>query len=216
MLQKIGKGEIFQAQGALIIAIFLQIVVWRANHDFAQSQFFIILAELALLTVISFSSAVRTFESRSLHRFSAISLLLLMSVANATSLIIIINSLISGGFNEGGLQLLASALAIFITNIIVYALWYWEIDSPGLTRRRWSSREKDFQFTQQDMLKEFPNWKPKFFDYLYLSLTNAINFASADAKPLTQPSKFLMGSQAIISVFTLALVLSRSVTILGS
>lgn len=215
MLQKIGKSEMLQAQGALIAAIFLQIMVWRANHGFTTAQFFIILAELALVTVVSFSSSVKTFHSRSMHRFAAISLLLLMSAANAASLIVVIDSLISGAFNESGLQLLASALAIFLTNVIVFALWYWEIDSPGLTRRRWSTREKDFQFTQQNMIKEFPDWKPEFFDYLYLSMTNAINFAAADAKPLTRWSKVLMGVQALISVFTLALVLARSVSILG-
>ncbi len=215
MLQKIGKAEMLQAQSALVVAIFLQIMVWRANHGFTSAQFFIILAELALVTVISFSSSVKTFHSRSMHRFAAISLLLLMSAANAASLIVVINSLITGSFNESGLQLLASALAIFLTNVIVFALWYWEIDSPGLTRRRWSTREKDFQFTQQDMEKEFIDWKPEFFDYFYLSMTNAINFAAADAKPLTRSSKLLMGVQALISVFTLALVLARSVSILG-
>lgn len=215
MLQRIGRGELFQAQMALVVAIFLQIMVWRANHGFTQAQFLIILVELALLLVVGFSSSVKTFHSRSVHRFAAIWLLLLMSAANVASLIVVIDSLISGTYRNSGLQLLASALAIFATNIIVFALWYWEIDSPGLTRRRWSNREKDFQFTQQDLKSEFESWKPEFFDYLYLSVTNAINFAAADAKPLTKSSKVLMGFQALISVFTLALVLARSVSILG-
>jgi uncharacterized membrane protein len=102
-----------------------------------------------------------------------------------------------------------------MTNIIVFAMWYWEIDSPGLTRTKWSVHDKDFQFTQQNMKKEFPNWQPEFIDYLYLSTTNAINFAPADTKPLTRSAKLLMGSQALISVFTLALVIARSVSILG-
>lgn len=215
MKSKISKGELFQAQAALILAVFLQIVVWRANHGFTSGQFFMILAELSLIAVISFSSSIKTFHSRSVHRFAAISLLLLMSAANVASLIVVIDSLIGSTYDGSGLQLLSSALAIFLTNIIVFGLWYWEVDSPGFTLRRWSPKEKDFQFTQQDLAHEFPNWKPEFFDYLYLSVTNAINFASADAKPLTRWAKALMGIQAIISVFTLALVLARSVSILG-
>jgi uncharacterized membrane protein len=97
----------------------------------------------------------------------------------------------------------------------VYALWYWEIDSPGLTRTLWSKYDKDFQFTQQDLEQEFPRWHPQFLDYLYLSITNAVNFAPADARPLTRQAKMLMASQSLISVFTLALVIARSVSILG-
>jgi hypothetical protein len=85
-----------------------------------------------------------------------------------------------------------------------------------LLLKRWSKNDKDFQFTQQDMKAEYSNWQPEFGDYLYLSLTNAINFAPADTKPLTHSAKMLMSAQALISVFTLALVLARSVTIIGT
>jgi uncharacterized membrane protein len=94
-------------------------------------------------------------------------------------------------------------------------LWYWEIDSPGLTRTHWSKHNKDFQFTQQDMQTEFPSWQPQFLDYLFLSVSNAVNFAPADTRPLTHQAKMLMSSQSLISVFTLALVVARSVSILG-
>ncbi len=139
-----------------------------------------------------------------------------ISLANITSLALVLQSLVTGRGEFSGVHLLASAIAIFLTNIIVYALWYWEIDSPGLTSKRWSTSDKDFQFTQQDMVAEFPKWRPEFVDYLYLSVTNAINFAPADARPLTRSAKMLMASQALVSVFTLALVIARSVSILGS
>ncbi len=215
MLQQISKRELAQAQIVLVIAIFLQFMVYQANHSFSQTQFFIILAEAAMVLVVSFSASIKTLHSRSLHRFAAIMLLLLLSTANISSLVVVLQSLITGSSELSGLQLLASAVAIFVTNIIVFALWYWEIDSPGLTRKRWSSRDKDFQFTQQDMKQEFPTWKPEFLDYLYLSVTNAINFAAADAKPLSHGAKLLMSLQAMVSVFTLALVIARSVSILG-
>jgi uncharacterized membrane protein len=126
-----------------------------------------------------------------------------------------LNELIIVHAAVSGPELLASAIAIFITNIIVYALWYWEVDSPGLSRKRWSKNDQDFQFTQQERKEEFPVWRPEFLDYLYVSTTNAINFAPADARPLTHGAKLLMGSQALISVFTLALLVARSVSILS-
>jgi uncharacterized membrane protein len=84
-----------------------------------------------------------------------------------------------------------------------------------LTGRKWSKHEKDFQFTQQDRPADFPDWQPNFGDYLYLSSSNAINFAAADTRPLTGQAKLLMGSQAMISAFTLALMIARAVNIIG-
>ena len=69
---------------------------------------------------------------------------------------------------------------------------------------------------QQDRPKEFKDWRPTYLDYLYLSVTNAINFAPADTKPVTHAAKLLMGTQALVSVFTLALVVARSVSIIGT
>lgn len=215
MLHTISKRELFQAQVALFLAIALQFVVWQVTHGFTESQFFIIGIELAMIVIVSFSSSIKTLHSRAIHRYSAFILLALISAANISSLILVLQSLVADS-DINGLSLLATALAIFATNIIVYALWYWEIDSPGLSRNRWSKNDKDFQFTQQDMPKEFINWRPEFADYVYLSLTNAINFAPADTKPLTRFAKLLMGSQALISVVTLALVIARSVSILGT
>jgi hypothetical protein len=140
----------------------------------------------------------------------------LISAENISSVIIVLRLLVTEGGIISGYNLLASAIAIFLTNIIVFALWYWEIDSPGLSGKKWSKHDKDFQFTQQDIgEKEFKNWQPSFPDYLYLSLTNAINFAAADARPLSHAAKLLMGIQALVSVSTLALIIARSVSILG-
>ncbi len=215
MLKRITKGELAQAQVGLVVAIFLQILVWHINHGLTKVQFFIVLAEVVMLIVVSFGASVSTFHTRALHQFASFGILLLISVANVASLVIVISDLINGGYHANGKSLLAATLAIFLTNIIIFALWYWEIDSPGLTRRQWTARDKDFQFTQYDIKDEYKDWKPEFFDYLYLSMTNAVNFASADVKPVTKTAKMLMGVQAMISVFTLALVLAKSVSILG-
>jgi uncharacterized membrane protein len=137
-------------------------------------------------------------------------------VANIIALGAVLKALIVEGRITDGKQLLASAVVIYFTNIIVFALWYWEIDSPGLSGKKWSKHDKDFQFTQQDLSDEHPNWTPRFGDYMYLSVTNALNFAPADTRPVTRQSKYLMALQAIVSVFTLALVIARSVSILGS
>jgi uncharacterized membrane protein len=215
MIHRISSQELLQAQLALFAAIALQVVVGAINHRLLVGQFVIIPTEVILALLIGFTVNGESNHKRGLHHGFALLLLGLISFANITSLMLVLESLIRGGNAVNGLELLLSALAIFMTNIIVFALWYWEIDSPGLTRRRWSEADKDFQFIQQDMKREFPGWQPAFLDYLYVSLTNAINFAPADTRPLTHAAKMLMGLQALVSVFTLALVIARSVTILG-
>lgn len=216
MTQKISKRELLHAQLALITAIFLQIVVLNVNETLTLGpQYLIIGTEIGMAILLAASLNAHTSSSRNMQRISAGSLLAFISFANLGSLILVLQSLVITHAQISGPELLAAALAIFLTNIIVYALWYWEIDSPGLTRNRWSKSDKDFQFTQQDMPKEFSGWRPQFSDYLYLSITNGINFAPADTKPLSRVAKGLMASQALISVFTLALVIARSVSILN-
>ncbi len=209
-------NELLLAQIALYVAIGLQIFSWSVSDSLTYGPHpLIIITEIGLSLVIGVSARHPRILARSLYRTSSFVLLGLISAENISSLIVVSRLLITQGSHLSGYELLASALAIFLTNIIVFALWYWEIDSPGLSGKKWSKYEKDFQFTQQDLSHDFKNWSPSFSDYLYMSVTNAINFAPADTRPLTSQAKALMGTQALVSVFTLALVLARSVSILG-
>lgn len=216
MRPKISRSELVQVELALLVAIGLQVVTRSVGNELLPgSQLVIILTELGLALLIGLS--VNRHRERAMgHHALAILLLGLISVINVSGLIYVLNALVINHAALNGEQLLASALAIFATNIIVFALWYWEIDSPGLTGLHWSKHDKDFQFTQQEtgLSSEFPSWRPQFGDYLYLSITNAVNFAPADVRPITLQAKSLMAVQSLISVFTLALVLARSVSIL--
>jgi uncharacterized membrane protein len=213
---KIAKKELIYAQLALVVAIVLQVAVLLMNSSLPLGpQYLLIGTELGMAVLLLASFNIHRPSSLQIQRFTAGAVLGFISFANIGTLLFVLHSLIVDHAVVSGAELLTSAIAIFLTNIIVYALWYWEIDSPGLTSKRWSKNDKDFQFTQQDMKSEFPGWKPEFIDYLYLSVTNAINFASADTRPLTRAAKLLMASQALVSVFTLALVLARAVSILG-
>jgi hypothetical protein len=215
MLRRLIRSELFHAQLALFVAIALQVGVWSLNGQLLVGpQYVIIPIEVVLAVVIGFTS--RTKPKYPLNHFFSLGLLGLVSVMNVSSLILVSHSLIIGHESITGSDLLGAAIAIFITNIIVFALWYWEIDSPAFTRAKLTKNDRDFQFPQQDLVKDYPRFRAQFLDYLYISSTNAINFAPGDAKPLTHAAKLLMGSQALISVFTLALVVARSVSILGT
>lgn len=214
-MSDIARREVVHAQIVVCLAILLQVFVLLVNPQLSRGpQYVIIAVELGLAILLASTFSIRNGKQRNVRNLTAGVLLGFISIANIASLVTVLYSLIVWHANITGAQLLSSAIAIFMTNILVYALWYWEIDSPGLTSRKWSKHDKDFHFTQQDLDKDFKDWKPEFIDYLYLSLTNAINFAPADTRPLTHGAKLLMSTQALISVFTLALLVARSVSIL--
>ena len=212
----ISGKELLTAQIALFVAIGLQAITWHNNGSMAYGPHpLIMVSELALAVLLGISALNPVLFVRSIYRTMSFVLLGLISVENLTSMIVVVRLLVTNATSITGFALLGSAVAIFLTNIIVFALWYWEIDSPGLSGKKWSKHDKDFQFTQYELPHEFPTWRPTFTDYLYVSVTNAINFAPADTRPLTRQAKLLMGVQALISVTTLALVIARSVSILG-
>ena len=103
------------------------------------------------------------------------------------------------------------------TNVIVFALWYWELDGGGPPARLATPEApRDFAFPQMtDPQVAKPEWHPRFVDYLYLSFTNASAFGPSDTLPLTRWAKLLMMLQSSISIVTLILVAARAVNMLG-
>lgn len=214
---RISRQELAQAQMTLLVAIGLQVMVYMTNHQLLLGPQYILLpTELFLVFTIGFMTSFGSMYIQKALRSAALVLLGMISLANFSSLVLVLHRLVIGSqLIDDSRGLLASAVAIFLTNIIVFGLFYWEIDSPGLSHQKWSNYDKDFQFTQHDFTKEFPNWKPVLADYLYLSITNAVNFAPADTRPITVKAKLMMAAQALISVAVLAIVIAKSVSVIG-
>ena len=114
-------------------------------------------------------------------------------------------------------SLLITGAMIWLTNVIVFGLWYWEFDRGGPVARALNvKRYPDFQFVQMVSPPEMvpPDWEPKFVDYLYLAFTNAAAFSPTDVMPLSRWAKVAMAAQSLVSIVTVALVVSRAVNIL--
>ena len=102
---------------------------------------------------------------------------------------------------------------MWVMNVLVFALWYWQLDRGGpLERRTASVREPDFLFPQQTMGDTA--WQPRFLDYLYLAYTNATAFSPTDAMPLSRWAKMLMLIQSAASLLLAIMVVARAVNIL--
>ena len=108
---------------------------------------------------------------------------------------------------------------MWATNVIVFALWYWELDGGGPVRRAEGEapeKNRDFAFIQMtDPEVRARGWHPHFVDYLYVAFTNASAFSPTDTMPLTRRAKLLMALQSGLSIVTLLLVAARAVNILA-
>ncbi len=116
---------------------------------------------------------------------------------------------------ERGIELLRSAALLWCTNILVFALWYWEIDGGGPRKRLNSGHQAaDFMFPQQ-VDGNTTKWAPHFIDYLFLAFTGATALSPADTFPLTRPAKILMMIEAMLSLIIIVLLAARAVNIYG-
>jgi uncharacterized membrane protein len=157
------------------------------------------------------------------HRLNAILGLAvdaLLTVELIVSVILLINALPTG--KETPQELLFSAASLWITNILVFALWYWRLDAGGPYQRDKVPGHSDgaFLFPQMTMSKEAlreagqHNWSPNFIDYLFLAFNTSTAFSPTDVPVLAGWAKVLMMLQSLLSLLIIALLAARAVNIL--
>jgi uncharacterized membrane protein len=173
--------------------------------------------EAVLIIPLSLAAPNRTINETRWQRWAAIALIAIMNVATVGSLALLIDRLLHGGKLVGS-NILFGAFEIWLTNIIVFALWYWELDRGGPDERSMPShRQPDFLFPQMINPEcTVAHWSPGFLDYLYVAYTNATAFSPTDTLPLTPMAKTLMMIQSLASLVTVVLVAARAVNILTS
>ncbi len=170
--------------------------------------------ELGLVASLALSAPRRKLEQLGLRRHAALGLVGLISLVNAVALVALIGSVLSGQEKSGG-QLLLKGASVWMTNVIAFGLWFWELDRGGPVRRLGRNLPPpDFQFpqTENPELAE-PGWHPRLLDYVYVSFTNSIAFSPTDAMPLTRRAKALMLMGSAVSAVTILLVAARAVNI---
>ncbi|MDX3070955.1 hypothetical protein ACIP98_14410 [Streptomyces sp. NPDC088354] len=206
-----GRGAV---SVAVLVAIVLQLVL--PDRLAIHPRWLLPGLELLLLVALLPATPSRAREMGPLLRAGGLSLACAVSVANGWSAVRLIQHLVRGTEESDAQALLLGAASIWITNIIVFALWYWEWDRGGpVARAAGASDTPDFLFPQmQSPDPVHHEWEPAFADYLYVSFTDATAFSPTDTMPMTRWAKLLMAFQSIVSLLTLALVVARSVNIL--
>lgn len=173
--------------------------------------------EAALLLGMFLATPKELEGEHPIRRAVAIGLTAFVTAANIYSLAALTHFLLHHDVGNGR-QLIVSGVLIWLTNFLIFALWYWEMDRGGPGKRAaGNDGPPDFLFPQMsDDAIEPRGWRPKFIDYLYVSLTNATAFSPTDTMPLSGVAKSVMGAQSIVSLVTIGLIVSRAVNILNA
>jgi uncharacterized membrane protein len=174
--------------------------------------------EGALGVGLTIANPVRIERGGRAIRVASIVLILLMTIANAASAVLLVRAIVDGKPASTATVLLASGASIWATNVIAFALWYWEFDRGGPVNRALGTTQlPDLMFPQMAAPELAPrDWEPRFVDYLYLSFTNATAFSPTDVMPLARWAKLTMAVQSAVSLAVGALVIARAINILPS
>lgn len=181
--------------------------------------------ELALLVPLIASNPLRMTTQNRRLRLISLALIGVLLVANAVAFVILIHALVDGSDKEGR-QLLLAALQVWSNNVIAFAVTYWELDRGGPVVRHRSRREDipdaDFRFPQDEDAEavrevarrsaQAADWRPRFIDYFYVSLSNSTAFSPTDTMPLSPRAKILMGIESVQALLLSILVIARGVS----
>ena len=201
------------AQATLLVAIGLQLILPKRLT--VGPTWLLPTLEGALVIGLMVSTPRQLEREHTRRRRVATALIALVTGANIYSLVELSRFLIHHHV-ENGRELIFSGVLIWLTNFLIFSLWYWELDRGGPGRRAAGHDARpDFLFPQMadDRIQQ-PDWRPRFIDYLYVSLTNATAFSPTDTMPLSASAKSIMGVQALVSLVTLGLIVSRAVNVL--
>jgi uncharacterized membrane protein len=201
------------AQLTVLVAIVVQVLL--PDRLTAGPQWLVPSLEGALLVGLFVVTPNVVEEDHPRRRRISLSLTAFVSAGNIYSLGELTHLLLSHHVSDGR-GLIVSGVLIWLTNLLIFALWYWELDRGGPGRRAAANdAPPDFLFPQMsDDHIEPRDWRPKFFDYFYVSLTNNTAFSPTDTMPLTPMAKAVMGVQSVVSLLTIGLIVSRAVNIL--
>jgi len=201
------------------VAIALQVAV-PDKLVLVKPSWILPVAQGVLLIILVSANPQRIDRQSGVMRSLSLVLGGLLTLANGWSVARLVIGITRGSLGQAAGQLLITGAVLWLTNVVVFGLWYWEFDRGGPVARAYNTgnRYPDFQFPQMVSPPSMvpPDWEPAFLDYLYLAFTNASAFSPTDTMPMSRWAKVAMTVQSIISIVTVALVVSRAVNIFPS
>jgi hypothetical protein len=182
-----------------------------------DARWVLIVVLVALLAILVIGDPGRIDRDSTWLRVMTGTLIGLISAVNAAAAVRLVAGIVDvAQFSTDANVLLASGGAIWLSNVIAFGLWYWDLDRGGAAARaRGSGPKPAFVFPEMTNPEYTrPGWYPKFLDYLYLSFSTATAFSPTDVSAIRPWAKLMMMAEEAISLLVAILVVSRAVNIL--
>ena len=182
-----------------------------------DARWLFIVVVLVLLAVLVIGDPGRIDRDSTWLRVMTGTLIGLISAVNASAAVRLVAGIIgSVSFTSNADILLASGAVIWLSNVIAFGLWYWDLDRGGAAARaRGAGTPPAFVFPEMSNPQYVgAHWYPKFVDYLHLSFMTAMAFSPTDVSAIRTWAKLMMMAEAAISLVVAILVVSRAVNIL--
>jgi uncharacterized membrane protein len=199
----------------ITVAITMAVVLSMPDHYQAlpaASRLPFMLVALALLVIWSLPS--RGGRESRIHAMIGPLAVAILAAVIIVALTRLIGAIVFHSKDVGGIQLLSSALTLWLANSVTFGIWFWLIDRGGPDARATQPGPPELFFPQMQIDSE-SGWQPRFFDYIYVAFTNSTAFSPTDTLPLSRRMKAFMLVQSLVSLLTIAMVAARAVNILA-
>jgi uncharacterized membrane protein len=207
------EGEQRWGTAGGILLVVAMLTVLPSRYTVPPRYLFPLLFAVALI-VLFFAHPKRLSDRSARVRMWSLLLLYCLAATVAGSLGLLVHDIVSGR-NTNAYDLLVGGGDIWVCNVLVFALVYWEYDRDGpAARARGEADMPDLLFPQMTDDHLARDWEPRFFDYLFVSFTCSSAFSPTDTMPLSRWCKALFTLQAMLAILTVTLVAARAVNIL--
>jgi len=186
-------------------------IYWALPEALSPGPGWLALALVAPLSIIS--AVLHRRSQHSLNQIVGYAILIILTASMVSALALLIATLPGSG-KAAAPELLRSAVALWISNILVFASWYWRLDAGGPNLRELRGEHSDGAFLFPQMTLDDREWMPGFVDYLFLAFNTSTAFSPTDVPVLSRWAKGMMMVQSSISLTTLALLAARAINIL--
>ena len=202
---------------AVAIVLLVALLAALPSRYVVTPHWFLYTCGTAFLLVLIAAAILKTPAAYRFQRVCIIGLVTLVALIQVFLLTRLLQDTIVHNRDIGAIALLATAIAIWVTNVMMFTFLYWEVDRGGPEGRASGfSGRADITFPRGDPSDNFPaDWQPGFIDYLMFAYNTSTAFSPTDALPLTARMKLLMLAQSAISLVTILIVASRAINLLG-
>jgi uncharacterized membrane protein len=222
MLEERGNGSPGEARWPVVIviaAVSLLLALLPDRIRVVPVWTPVIVAIWAIFPSIAVSLVSQKARWLKIERMVILVTFVLVAAATIANLTVLVAFMLQGSNKVTGPALLSSSVGVWVCNVLMFSLLYWQIDrgGPG-PRGNGERRRPDWLFPQESAPPEDlpPSWRPTFVDYLFLAFSTATAFSPADILPLTHRAKVIVMIESSISLVTLVVVAARAINVLAS